>query len=75
MAVGVLADNITTYSKGVALFNTTLSDYLKWGKGAYATARVLGECSETLRDMYHSQFGLGGERVGVSLLRVCASTI
>eukprot|EP00878_Enallax_costatus_P042382 GHUV01049721.1.p1 GENE.GHUV01049721.1~~GHUV01049721.1.p1 ORF type:complete len:100 (-),score=18.16 GHUV01049721.1:307-606(-) len=62
MAVGVLSDNTTTYSKGVDLFNTTVSDYLKWGKGSYTSGRVLGECSETLRDMYHSQFGLGGEK-------------
>eukprot|EP00878_Enallax_costatus_P022573 GHUV01023959.1.p1 GENE.GHUV01023959.1~~GHUV01023959.1.p1 ORF type:complete len:499 (+),score=71.25 GHUV01023959.1:332-1828(+) len=62
MAVDVLSDNINTYNKGVSIFNTVISKYLRWGKDPYAAGRVLGECSETLRDMYHTQFGLGGEQ-------------
>lgn len=64
MAVGVLSENITTYNRGVGLFNTVVAQYLRWGKDPYATgppsARVLGEATETLRDMYHTQFGMGG---------------
>ena len=41
------------------------TDYFRWGKGKWTTGplettRSLGECSETLRDIYHSQFALGG---------------
>jgi hypothetical protein len=65
MALGVLGNNRTMYNSGVNLFTSTVADYLKWGKGSFAVqngnmTRLLGECSETMRDMYHSQFGLGG---------------
>jgi hypothetical protein len=65
MALGVLGNNRTMYNQGVSVFTSTVADYLKWGKGSFATqygniTRLLGECSETMRDMYHSQFGLGG---------------
>ncbi|KAF8067393.1 MER3 [Scenedesmus sp. PABB004] len=60
MAVGILADDRGRYAKGVRVFQATVADYLKWGKGAYASGRILGESSETMRDMYHAQFGLGG---------------
>jgi hypothetical protein len=60
MSYGILTDNRTRYNKGVALYHETLKDYLKWGKGANAEGgRMIGECSETLRDIYHSQFGFG----------------
>jgi hypothetical protein len=60
MSYGILTDNRTRYNKGVALYHETLKDYLKWGKGANAEGgRMIGECSETLRDIYHSQFGIG----------------
>jgi hypothetical protein len=65
MALGVLGNNRTMYNSGVNLFTSTVADYLKWGKGSFAVqngnmTRLLGECSDTMRDMYHSQFGLGG---------------
>ena len=31
-----------------------------WRKAAAAYLRPCGECAETSRDLYHSQFGLGG---------------
>jgi hypothetical protein len=49
MAVGLLADDRGRYDKGVRVFRATVDDYLKWGKGAYASGRLLGECSETMR--------------------------
>jgi len=53
------------YEKGKDLFMRTVTDYFRWGKGNWTkgppeTTRVLGECSETLRDIDHSQMGLGG---------------
>lgn len=65
MALGVLGNNRTMYNSGVSTFTATVADHLKWGKGSFATqygnvSRLPGECSETMRDMYHSQFGLGG---------------
>lgn len=127
MAVGILAEDQTWYSKGVALYNATLTvrqqtgararararllcsgllpaparisagrpapgrpacrrlrrrarlgqrarpshpcvykygtpvpqDYFKWGRGAWAPGRIIGESTETLRDIYHFEFGLG----------------
>lgn len=60
MSYGILTDDRTRYDKGVELYHATLEDYLKWGKGASAEGgRMIGECSETLRDIYHSQFGFG----------------
>jgi hypothetical protein len=60
MAMGVLTDNRTMYNEGVAVYKTTVGDYLKWGRGASAGGgRVIGETSETLRDIYHTEFGLG----------------
>jgi hypothetical protein len=60
MSYGILTDNRARYDKGVQLYHDTLQDYLKWGKGANAEGgRMIGECSETLRDIYHSQFGFG----------------
>eukprot|EP00879_Flechtneria_rotunda_P022507 GHRR01023758.1.p2 GENE.GHRR01023758.1~~GHRR01023758.1.p2 ORF type:complete len:279 (+),score=87.28 GHRR01023758.1:1347-2183(+) len=60
MALGILADDRARYNKGVKLYHATVADYLKWGRGSTAYNRILGECTETMRDMYHAQFGLGG---------------
>lgn len=61
MSYGILTDNRSRYDKGVKLFQETLKDYLKWGRGGFTEGgRIIGECSETLRDIYHSQFGFGG---------------
>lgn len=49
------------WTQGVKLFGTTVSSYFRWGRAAaWKEGRLLGECSETLRDIYHTQFGLGG---------------
>lgn len=59
MAFGALTDNRTLYDQGVALYRTTVADSFKWGRGAYAAGgRLVGESSETLRDIYHTEFGL-----------------
>lgn len=58
VAIGVLADNRALYDKGRALYRKTLHEYLKWGRG-HAPGRLLGETTETLRDIYHTEFGLG----------------
>lgn len=42
------------------LYHTTVGDYLRWGHGQYTAGRIAGETSETLRDIYHTSFGLGG---------------
>lgn len=66
MSVSLLTDDLPRFVKAVKLYNETIHSYLKWGKGEWAAGgRVPGECSETLRDIYHSEFGLGG------LLQVC----
>jgi hypothetical protein len=67
MAVALLTDDPPRFRKAVKLYNETLHSYLKWGKGDWAAGgRVPGETSETLRDVFHTEFGLGG------LLQVCA---
>jgi hypothetical protein len=60
MAVGVLTDDKVRYRKAVNLYHATVRDYTKWGraKGFTDGGRVLGETSETLRDIYHTQVGL-----------------
>ncbi|GBF87978.1 hypothetical protein Rsub_00690 [Raphidocelis subcapitata] len=58
MSVGVLADDRDRYEKGLALYRVTVKEYFKWGRG-YEAGRVLGEATETLRDVYHTLFGLG----------------
>lgn len=55
--MGILSDDRARYDKGVRLYHATVADYLKWGKGSYAAGRILGETSETMRDMYHAQVG------------------
>jgi hypothetical protein len=59
MAHGVLADSRARYAKGVDLYRKTVGEYFKWGRGADAGGRIVGEATETLRDIYHTQFGLG----------------
>lgn len=45
----MLADDRALYTEGIALYNATVTDYLKWGKGLTADNRTLGETSETMR--------------------------
>jgi hypothetical protein len=59
MAVGVLADDKARYDKGLDVYRTTVQEYFKWGRNGYAPNRILGEATETLRDIYHTLFGLG----------------
>jgi hypothetical protein len=59
MAIGVLADDRPRYNKGLALYRKTVQEYFKWGRDDYAPNRILGEATETLRDIYHTLFGLG----------------
>lgn len=61
MSVAVLTDDLPRFVQAVKLYNETVYSYLKWGKpGFTAGNRVMGETSETLRDIYHTEFGLGG---------------
>jgi hypothetical protein len=57
MAVGVLTNDKVRYRKAVNLYHATVKDYTKFGraKGFRDGGRVLGETSETLRDIYHTQ--------------------
>ncbi|GBF98901.1 hypothetical protein Rsub_11539 [Raphidocelis subcapitata] len=59
VALGVLADDRALYNKGRDLYRTTLDSFFKWGRGDYAANRTLGEATETLRDIYHTLFGIG----------------
>jgi len=65
ISFGFLTENRNRYNKGKDLFMRTVTDYFRWGKGNWTkgppeTTRMIGECSETLRDLYHTQFGMGG---------------
>jgi hypothetical protein len=57
MAVGVLTNDRERYRKAVNLYHATVKDYTKFGraKGFRDGGRALGETSETLRDIYHTQ--------------------
>lgn len=57
MAFGILTDDRPRYDKAVQLFHATVAGYLKWGRGKFATNRLIGESTETLRDIYHTLFG------------------
>lgn len=60
MAVGVLTDNSTLYQQGVDLYLATVKSYFRWGRQKdWMQGRILGECSETLRDIYHTQVWIG----------------
>ena len=54
MAFGVLSDDGPLYAKGRALYSTTVAEYFEWGRPGFAAGRVLGESTETLRDVYHT---------------------
>jgi len=61
MAVGVLSDDKDLFTKGVELYAVTSTSYFRWGRyKGWTKGRLLGECSETLRDIVHAQFGIGG---------------
>lgn len=64
MAYGVLTNDRSRYNRAVELYHTTVKDYLRWGRGQWVHVapgwRAVGEASETLRDIYHTQFALGG---------------
>lgn len=56
MAVAVLTDDRTLYDKSLELFDSTVESYFRWGRDKDARdGRIVRECSETLRDLYHSQ--------------------
>jgi hypothetical protein len=59
MAVGVLSDDRARYDKGLALYRKTVKEYFRWGRGEWAAGRTPGESTETLRDIYHTLFGIG----------------
>jgi hypothetical protein len=63
MALGILAGDAARYDKGVALYKATVDAYFRVGRGANggraAKGRAFGEATETLRDVYHTLFGLG----------------
>lgn len=60
-AVAVLNDDAALFGKAAALHRATLGAYTRWGfDPATSGSRVIGECTETLRDVYHTLFGLGG---------------
>ncbi|KAI8464660.1 MAG: chondroitin AC/alginate lyase [Monoraphidium minutum] len=59
MALGVLADDRARYDKGYALYRAVVEGYFKWGRGKWSRGRIIGETTETLRDVYHTLFGLG----------------
>lgn len=57
MAFGILTDDRARYARAVQLFHTTVAGYFKWGRGRWAANRLIGESTETLRDIYHTLFG------------------
>lgn len=68
MAAGVLADDAAKFERGRELYRATVASYLKWGRAGAppqwasappGTPRLAGESTETLRDIYHSLFGIG----------------
>jgi hypothetical protein len=60
MSVAVLSDNRVLYGRARAHFVNTTNDYLRWGRGSFAAGRIWGEASETLRDIFHTEFALAG---------------
>lgn len=59
LAYAIVADDRARYASAVRLYTATVHGYLKWGRGAFAAGRIIGETTETLRDVYHSLFGVG----------------
>lgn len=60
VAVAVLSDDRARWNKARTIFHATVHRYLRWGKDIWALSHLLGECSETERDIYHTQMGLAG---------------
>lgn len=60
MAFGILSDDSDRYLKAIQLFHHTVADYLKFGRiDTWKDGHVLGQCTETMRDIYHSEFAMG----------------
>lgn len=59
-SVAVLSDDRARWDKARRLFEVTVQRYLRWGKGVWAEGHVVGETTETQRDIYHTQMGLAG---------------
>lgn len=61
MALAVLSDSPELWQKAAQLYRNTSAEYFRWGRyEPWVQGRHLGECSETLRDIVHAQFGMGG---------------
>jgi hypothetical protein len=59
VALGLLSDDRGRYQRGLSLLRDTVTSYYKWGRGDWADGHLVGESTETFRDIYHSLFGLG----------------
>lgn len=59
VAFGSLAGDEARYRQGLDLYRTTVESYFKWGRPPYDKGRLIGEATETLRDIYHTLFGIG----------------
>lgn len=64
ISFAVLTDDRPRYNTAMSLLRNATSNYLRWGRTPADTIvngieRIPGECTETLRDIYHTQFGLG----------------
>lgn len=59
-SVAVLADDRARWDKAKVVFEETVQRYLRWGKDIWTTGHVLGESTETQRDIFHTQMGLAG---------------
>lgn len=60
VSFGLLTDDRSRYQKGLDLHRVALQSYLRWGRSSAQDGRIIGEATETLRDIYHTEFGLGG---------------
>lgn len=59
MAVGALSDDRFRYEKGLALYRVVVDSYFRFGRGDFKEGHIVGEATETLRDVYHTLFGIG----------------
>jgi len=52
MSMAILTDNRTRYDRAVDIYHKTVKDYLAWGwgQGQINQSRIIGECTETLRE-------------------------
>ena len=55
VAVAVLSNDRARWEKAHVVFDATVQRYLRWGKDIWAEGHVLGEVTETQRDIYHTQ--------------------